>query len=126
MAPILIGRSAVVAMLACVAELAAPAAAKTSAWATVTLAMSEYRFAPAQLHFRRGTRYRLVLENPGKELHEFTAPIFLGEIAIANPEILVPGSRTSSCARVNARNCASSRRSAAASASPAPIMIGPE
>jgi uncharacterized cupredoxin-like copper-binding protein len=90
---VLISRSAVVALLACVAPWAPRADAKPPAWATVTLVMSEYRFAPAQLHFRQGVRYRLVMENRGKELHEFTAPIFLGQIAIANPGILAPGSK---------------------------------
>jgi len=73
---------------------ATPAAAeKPVAWATVTLVMSDYRFLPAQLHFRQGARYRLVLENRGKELHEFTAPAFLGQIAIANPGILASGAK---------------------------------
>jgi uncharacterized cupredoxin-like copper-binding protein len=88
----LIPRSAVVALLAC-AVLWAPRAAAEKPWATVTLVMGEYRFVPAQLHFRQGARYRLVLENRGKELHEFTAPVFLGQIAIGNPEILAPGSK---------------------------------
>jgi uncharacterized cupredoxin-like copper-binding protein len=93
MVPALISRSAVAALLAFVASWAPCAVAKARAWATVTLVMSEYRFAPAQLHFHQGARYRLTLENRGKELHEFTAPIFLGQIAIDNPEILAPGSK---------------------------------
>jgi uncharacterized cupredoxin-like copper-binding protein len=85
-------RSAVVALLAHAGAWITPAA-EAPAWATVTLVMSEYRFTPAQLHFRQGARYCLVLENRGKELHEFTAPVFLGQIAIANPEIFASGSK---------------------------------
>jgi uncharacterized cupredoxin-like copper-binding protein len=90
---VLICRSAVAALLAHAGVWASPAAAQTRPWATVTLGMSEYRFAPALLHFRQGVRYRLVLENRGKELHEFTAPVFLGQAAILNPEVLAPGTK---------------------------------
>jgi uncharacterized cupredoxin-like copper-binding protein len=57
---------------------------------TVTLVGTEYRFAPNRLTFRVGSAYRLHLENRGKELHEFTAPVFLKTVEIVNPEALNP------------------------------------
>lgn len=57
---------------------------------TVTLVGTEYRFAPNRLTFRVGSSYRLHLENRGKELHEFTAPVFLKTVEIVNPEALNP------------------------------------
>lgn len=51
--------------------------------------MTEYRFTPNQLSFRQGASYRLVLDNRGKELHEFTAPGFFGAIVLDNPDVLV-------------------------------------
>jgi uncharacterized cupredoxin-like copper-binding protein len=67
------------------------AAADRSAPQDVTVMLSEYRFSPDHLVFRRGVPYRLILENRGKELHEFTAPAFFHAVALAAPEILVPG-----------------------------------
>jgi uncharacterized cupredoxin-like copper-binding protein len=57
----------------------------------VTLVLSEYRFSPNHLVFRHGVPYRLLLENRGKELHEFTAPAFFQAITLEAPESLVPG-----------------------------------
>ena len=57
----------------------------------VTVVLSDYRFSPDHLVFRRGVPYRLLLVNRGKELHEFTAPAFLQAITLDTPEILVPG-----------------------------------
>jgi uncharacterized cupredoxin-like copper-binding protein len=68
-------------------------AADTATWTTVSLVVTEYRFAPARLRFRQGQRYRLVLMNRGKELHEFTAFAFLGDVVIANPDVLVTATR---------------------------------
>jgi uncharacterized cupredoxin-like copper-binding protein len=53
--------------------------------------MTEYRFTPNHLGFRKGVRYRLRLENPGAELHEFTAPAFFKAIDLANPDVLAAG-----------------------------------
>jgi uncharacterized cupredoxin-like copper-binding protein len=66
-------------------------AAERSVPKDVTVVLSEYRFSPDHLVFRRGVPYRLLLENRGKELHEFTAPAFLQAITLEAPEILVPG-----------------------------------
>jgi len=58
----------------------------------LTLVLSEYHFSPDRVTFRRGVPYRLVLDNRGKEIHEFTAPDFFGAVALGTPE-LVPGGR---------------------------------
>lgn len=55
---------------------------------TVTVTMVEYRFEPDRLVFRRGTAYRLHLDNRGRELHEFTAAAFFKAVQLGNPEIL--------------------------------------
>jgi uncharacterized cupredoxin-like copper-binding protein len=55
---------------------------------TINVVMTDYRFMPDHLVFRRGMPYRLHLENHGKETHEFTAPIFFATAKISNPEIL--------------------------------------
>jgi uncharacterized cupredoxin-like copper-binding protein len=57
----------------------------------VTVTMTEYRFVPNQLRFRRGAVYRLRLENVGSELHEFTAPAFLAAIDLRDPAVLAAG-----------------------------------
>jgi uncharacterized cupredoxin-like copper-binding protein len=75
------------------AALACAGCAGAAAVETVELAMSEYRFSPDRLLFRHGVRYRLVLENRGAELHEFTAPEFLTAIALDNPDTLAPGGK---------------------------------
>ena len=51
--------------------------------------MTEYRFVPRELSFRRGVVYRLRLENHGAELHEFTAPAFFAAIDLRDPAVLV-------------------------------------
>jgi uncharacterized cupredoxin-like copper-binding protein len=53
--------------------------------------LSEYRFSPDRLVFRRGAVYRLLLENRGKELHEFTAPAFFHAATVRTPGILASG-----------------------------------
>jgi uncharacterized cupredoxin-like copper-binding protein len=57
----------------------------------VTVVLSEYRFSPDHLVFRRGDAYRLLLENRGKELHEFTAPAFFHAVSVRTPEVLAAG-----------------------------------
>jgi uncharacterized cupredoxin-like copper-binding protein len=69
----------------------APTLAEEIDWAkaeTVTVVMTEYRFDPEHLAFRHGVPYRLHLENPGKELHEFTAARFFKASRVRNPESL--------------------------------------
>jgi uncharacterized cupredoxin-like copper-binding protein len=57
----------------------------------VTIVMTEYRFAPAELGFERGVTYRMRLENRGSELHEFTAPGFLAAIELRDRALLAAG-----------------------------------
>lgn len=76
------------------AAMTAPLAPGTGAAApaqTVTVRLVDDRFIPDHLRFRRGETYRLVLENHGHELHEFSAPQFMKAIAIADPQVLAAG-----------------------------------
>jgi uncharacterized cupredoxin-like copper-binding protein len=50
--------------------------------------MIDYQFRPNHLTLKHGERYRIHLENHGKETHEFTAPTFFSTAKIENPEIL--------------------------------------
>jgi plastocyanin len=80
--------------LALVAFVSACSAREATDWSVaeqVTLTMTEYRFSPAQLSFRRGAAYRLRLVNQGAELHEFTAPAFLAAIDLRDAAVLAPG-----------------------------------
>jgi uncharacterized cupredoxin-like copper-binding protein len=67
------------------AAAARPAAAADIDWAQakqVDEVTTEYKFSPAQLHFRAGVAYRLHLVNRGRETHEFHAPEFFAAITI--------------------------------------------
>ena len=55
---------------------------------TVDVAMVDYRFSPDHVTFDHGVRYRLHLENHGKEIHEFTAPTFFAAAKLDNPQAL--------------------------------------
>jgi uncharacterized cupredoxin-like copper-binding protein len=55
---------------------------------TVDLTMIDYQFIPEHLTFQHDVRYRLHLENHGKETHEVTAPVFFASADIDNPDIL--------------------------------------
>jgi uncharacterized cupredoxin-like copper-binding protein len=73
------------------ALIAAPAAAADWSQAQpVTVVASDYHFSPDKLAFKRGTPYRLHIENRGKEMHEFTAPEFFKAAEIADPAVLNP------------------------------------
>ena len=48
---------------------------------TVTMTLSEFRFAPARLSFQSGVPYRLRLHNAGKWDHTFVSPGFFQAIA---------------------------------------------
>ncbi len=48
---------------------------------TVTVTLSEFRFAPARLSFRSGVPYRLRLRNAGTQGHTFVSPGFFRAIA---------------------------------------------
>jgi uncharacterized cupredoxin-like copper-binding protein len=55
---------------------------------TMSLAMADYSFDPDHLIFRHDVRYRLHMENHGKETHEVTAPTFFATATIENPDVL--------------------------------------
>ena len=54
----------------------------------VDVVMVDYRFSPDHLSLDHGVHYRLHLENRGKELHEFAAPMFFAAAKLDNPEAL--------------------------------------
>jgi uncharacterized cupredoxin-like copper-binding protein len=54
----------------------------------VAVVMVDYRFIPDHLTFEHDVRYRLHLENHGKETHELTAPTFFATADIDNPGYL--------------------------------------
>jgi uncharacterized cupredoxin-like copper-binding protein len=56
--------------------------------ATINLLMVDYRFDPDHLTFQHDVRYRLHMENHGKETHEVTAPTFFAAATIENPDVL--------------------------------------
>ena len=63
----------------------APARVATIDWSsaeTVTVALSEFRFTPQKLVFRRGVPYRLRIENGGNFAHTFNAEGFFAAIAV--------------------------------------------
>lgn len=55
---------------------------------SVSLVMVDDRFIPDRLSFRHGVPYKLHLENHGKDLHEFTAPEFLADTVVRDPDLL--------------------------------------
>jgi uncharacterized cupredoxin-like copper-binding protein len=54
----------------------------------VTVVMVDDRFHPDHVVFHAGTPTQLVLENRGKEMHEFTAPDFLHAATIKDKRAL--------------------------------------
>ncbi len=63
----------------------APARVAAIEWSrakTVTVALSEFRFTPQELVFRRGSPYRLRIENRGNFTHTFSADGFFEAIAV--------------------------------------------
>jgi uncharacterized cupredoxin-like copper-binding protein len=60
---------------------------------SVNVLLIDDKFVPDHLVFRHAMPYRLHLENHGKELHEFTAPVFLAASVVRNPGLLANGGR---------------------------------
>jgi len=54
----------------------------------VNVLMVDDRFVPDQLTFRHGVPYRLLLENDGNDVHEFTAPEFFADAVVRDPGFL--------------------------------------
>jgi uncharacterized cupredoxin-like copper-binding protein len=57
----------------------------------VHVLMVDDRFVPDHLTFHHGMPYRLLLENDGKDVHEFTAPEFLADAVVRDPGVLARG-----------------------------------
>jgi plastocyanin len=49
----------------------------------VTISLSDYAFAPAEINLKAGTAYRLHFTNAGTKDHDFTAPEFFAAAQIA-------------------------------------------
>lgn len=64
------------------APISAAAAADWSQAQTVTVALVDFEFHPAQLAFQAGQTYRLRLENQGKNTHFFVSDGFFKAIAV--------------------------------------------
>ncbi|HEY4173192.1 MAG TPA: cupredoxin domain-containing protein [Rhodopila sp.] len=71
--------------------LAAHAANQAADVEKMTVVMVDNRFEPDHLVFHAGKTYDLLLENHGKELHEFTAPAFLKAATIKDKHLLANG-----------------------------------
>jgi uncharacterized cupredoxin-like copper-binding protein len=78
--------AAIGALLAVTAPAAV--AADWSQAQPVTVTTRDYEFSPSRLVFKRGVAYRLHIDNPGKEMHEFTAPEFFKAAEIRDPSVL--------------------------------------
>ena len=71
--------------------VAAQAADPWSSAERMVVVMVDNRFEPDHLTFKQGKRYELVLENRGKDMHEFTAPAFLKAASIRDKGLLANG-----------------------------------
>src|ERR1043166_9108608 len=54
----------------------------------VTVVASDYHFTPDKLALKQDVTYRLRIENRGKELHEFNAPVFFQSAELGDPAAL--------------------------------------
>jgi uncharacterized cupredoxin-like copper-binding protein len=77
-----------VAVILVTATLAAVAAEDGKQATPVTVVASDYHFAPDKLAFKQGVTYRLRIENHGKEMHEFNAPVFFQSAELGDPAAL--------------------------------------
>jgi uncharacterized cupredoxin-like copper-binding protein len=59
----------------------------------VDVMLVDDRFVPDRLNLQHGVPYRLHLENHGKDLHEFTAPEFLADAIVRDPDGLANGGK---------------------------------
>ncbi len=57
----------------------------------MTVVMVDNRFEPDHITFEHGKPYQLILENHGKDMHEFTAPGFLKAATIRDQKLLANG-----------------------------------
>jgi uncharacterized cupredoxin-like copper-binding protein len=66
-------------------------AADWSQATSITVQTLDYRFKPKHLRFRVSVPYRVHLENPGNETHEFNAAKLFKHAEIGNPDVLNAG-----------------------------------
>lgn len=59
----------------------------------MTVVMVDNRFEPDHVTFEHGKVYDLHLENHGKDMHEFTAPVFLQAATIKDKGLLANGGK---------------------------------
>ena len=67
----------------------APERVKAADWAKmqiITVSLTEYKFVPLELVFKKDTPYKLVLKNDGKEKHYFVSEEFFRAIALRKVE----------------------------------------
>jgi uncharacterized cupredoxin-like copper-binding protein len=55
---------------------------------SVTVVLRDNRFEPSRIVLHAGQTYALLLENRGREMHEFTAPAFLKAATIPDKHLL--------------------------------------
>ncbi|MFN3480290.1 MAG: cupredoxin domain-containing protein [Thermodesulfovibrionales bacterium] len=63
----------------------APEKVKAADWSkmqTITVSLTEYKFTPSELSFRKDIPYRLILKNEGREKHYFVSEGFFRAIAL--------------------------------------------
>jgi uncharacterized cupredoxin-like copper-binding protein len=78
----------ILAVLVAILSSGGAGAADWSKAQKITVATVEYAFKPASLSFQQGKTYRLRVDNPGKETHEFTAPDFFKAIEMKDAKAL--------------------------------------
>lgn len=62
-----------------------PEKVKAADWSkmqTITVSLTEYKFIPSELSFKRNIPYRLIIKNDGKEKHYFVSEGFFEAIAL--------------------------------------------
>ena len=79
--------------LTVLASIPAESAVAASKPVPLTVVMVDNRFIPDHIEFSAGVRYRLRLENRGKDLHEFTAPEFFAAAKVTNRRVLANGGK---------------------------------
>jgi uncharacterized cupredoxin-like copper-binding protein len=80
------------AIIVCAAlPLAGHAADRWAGATPLTVVMIDNRFEPSNLILTAGRPYALLLENHGKEMHEFTAPAFLKAAVVRDRQKLANG-----------------------------------
>jgi len=59
----------------------------------INVLLLDDKFVPDHLQLRHGVPYQLHMENRGRDLHEFTAPVFLTNSIVRDPNRMANGGR---------------------------------